>query len=857
MPLYKVLTGLAILIAAHSIAQVKPAAGDSIVIAISPTYDSVSGVHRALFGESYRKLWAAPVKLKVFHLSKEKGGLTILQKGGGLQTKSLRLHDASGKEWVLRTIQKYPERGLPENLRATVAKDILQDQVVTAHPYSSLTVPPLAAALNIPHANPQIVYVPDDTALGEYRKDFANAVFLFEEREPADAENTDNTDKTQRRLEEDNDVRVNQQIVLRARLLDMLLGDWDRHEDQWRWEKKKEKKAVEYTPVPRDRDQVYYNTTGIFPWIISHQWLKSKFQGYHNSIRDINGFNINARFFDRYFLNGLSEADWQQQIRLVQATLTDSLLRDAVYRMPDTIYQLSGEKIIQAFIARRNVLNKQAISYYRFLAKYVDVPASEKQELFDIHKQTDGHVALSIHKIKKDGSIDQLLYNRDFDPTITKEIRLYGMDGKDVFAVTGPDRSPIRIRMIGGGDTDSFAVANDVSDRGRLYVYDRADSVNHLPPSSAAKIRTATDTIVNSYNRRSFVFDRLGPLFSAQYNPDQGLQVRANMLYEKQGFRKEPYAQQHQLIASYFTGRKSFLLQYLADYKQLIGKNDLRVNILSRGPRNLGNFFGPGNETEFVNKGDKEISYYRNRFDIVNGDIRLYRKIGKHLTLNGGIAGQFYTSREANNTTRFLSTYNAAAPGDKVFDDRLYAGLVTGIEADTRNSPMLPSKGINWHTELTGMQQTNGEHDTYGKLTTDFSFYVPLLGDSTLVMANRIAGGTTFGNPAYFQMMQIGGANVLRGFHTSRFTGKTAVYHNLELRLKLFDFASYLLPGTVGLVAFNDIGRVWLPGESSNKWHDGYGGGIYIIPAELFIIQASVGFSTEGTLPYITAGFRF
>ena len=150
-----------------------------VTTSIAPGYDSVGKVHRFLFGEGYRKLWAAPVPIKVFDLKKEKGGLTILQKGGGLQTKSLRLKNASGKEYVLRSIQKYPERGLPENLRKTVARDILQDQGITSHPYAALTVPPLAKALGIAHSNPQIVYMPNDAALGEYQQEFANSVLLF------------------------------------------------------------------------------------------------------------------------------------------------------------------------------------------------------------------------------------------------------------------------------------------------------------------------------------------------------------------------------------------------------------------------------------------------------------------------------------------------------------------------------------------------------------------------------------------------------------------------------------------------------------------------------------------------------
>ena len=196
---------------------------DSIRVSIAPDYNKVGKLHRRFFGNGYRSSWAAPVWLRVCYLSKEKGGLAVVKKGGGLQTKSLRLKDSSGKEWVLRTIQKYPEQGLPPNIRSGIAKDILQDQVVTAHPFASLTIPPLAEALGITHSSPEIIYVADDTSLREFRKEFANAVYLLEEREPTG--DTDNSEKVQEALQNNHDVKVEQQIVLRARLLDIILGD--------------------------------------------------------------------------------------------------------------------------------------------------------------------------------------------------------------------------------------------------------------------------------------------------------------------------------------------------------------------------------------------------------------------------------------------------------------------------------------------------------------------------------------------------------------------------------------------------------------------------------------------------------
>ncbi len=834
----------------------QPVPGDSITASIAPEYDHVSSFHRFLFGESYRKLWAAPVKLKIFRLEKEKGGLRIVKQGGGLQTKSVRLEDPTGQQWVLRTVQKYPERGLPENLRKTVARDILQDQVSGTHPFSALTVPPLAEALGIPHANPEIVYVPDDTALGEYRKDFANGIFLFEEREPLESSKTDNTTKVQQKLQEDNDARVEQKLVLRARLLDMLLGDWDRHEDQWRWDKQKDNGETVYTPVPRDRDQVYHKPTGVFPWIVSHQWLKSKFQGYHDEIRDINGYNFNARYFDRYFLNSLSEKDWKEQVAFVQHTLTDSLITRAIHLFPDTIFALCGKQTIATFISRRNVLEKQALEYYHFLSKTVDIPASDKHDLFEIVHAPEGVLQVTVRKIKKSGKQKQVIYQRDFYPAETKEIRLYGFAGNDVFSVTGNTPSSIKVRLIGGADEDSFYVSPQLHNKSRLFIYDRSDSVNQLPPRRLAHIRTSRDSIVNTYDKQSFQYDRFMPIIWANYNIDYGLMPQVGASYETHGFRKKPYAMKQQLLGNYSLGRRSFSFTYLGDFKQLIGKNDLVIDVNARGPHNVSNFFGTGNGTVFINKDDKRILYYRNRYDFVTGSVRLQHGFGKW-SLNGGLGAQYYNSAEKNNTGHFLDDYNTAHPEANVFNNKVYAGIVAGFSFDTRNSVAEPTSGVFWNTNFAGMQQLNENHESYGELTSEFSFYYSPTHSNRLVFANRTGSGANIGNPGFFQLMHIGGVQNLRGYHTFRFAGRTMLYNNFEVRLKLLDFTSYLLPGTLGLIGFNDIGRVWMPGESSGEWHDGYGGGIYIEPANLITIQGVVGMSKENTLGYISLGFRF
>lgn len=842
-------------LASEAFARSSPAS-DSITVAIEPTYNDVNTLHRWLFGNSYRRVWATPVKLRIFRLAQEKGGLTILKRGGGLQTKSLRMQDATGQQWVLRTIQKYPEIALPANLRPTVAKDILQDQVSASHPYAALAVPPLAQALGIPHAKPEIVYVPDDPALGKYRQDFANQVFLFEEREPLDAEKTDNTEKAQARLQRDHDHRVDQRTVLRARLLDMLLGDYDRHEDQWRWQRVETDSGSWYEPVPRDRDHVFYKPSGAFPWALSLHLLKANVQGYDAHIRSINRWNDKARHFDRYFLNALSEEDWKTEIAYVQRQLTDSLIASAIKAMPPVVYRLSGPRLVKDFIARRNELAWQALRYYRFLSKTVEVPASDKKEDLEIAYQANGQLVVTIRKAAQDGGAGPVRYQRRFDPAVTREVRLYGLGGADRFAVAGPRASAIRVRLVGGDGEDTFTVDPGLRPKRKLRIYDRSDEPNTLPPAHQARLKLAADTSVNEFSKTSFRYDYLQPLLFASYNRDFGFQTIGNFIYQKQGFRKSPYAARQSLLVNYGFGNRSLLLNYVGQFRRAVGHNDLTVNVLSQGPNYNINFFGTGNETRFVNSGNQRIRFYRSVYNLLNAEVRLSRASGPW-KLSGGLTGQYYTSNRADNRDRFLLVYDAQKPTEAVFSSQTYAGLVAGASFDTRDKGLMAHRGVYWETSLSGLRRLDGKQRTLGQLLSEFSFYVNPLRDSSLIIASRVGGGTTLGEATYFQQLKLGGAQNLRGFYLWRFTGNSMAYNNLEVRLKLFDFHSYLLPGTLGVVGFNDVGRVWLPGESSEKWHNGYGGGVYFLPAQLLLIQAVVGFSTEGTYPYFSAGFRF
>jgi hypothetical protein len=828
---------------------------DSIKVAPHAKYNHVTPQRRLFFGENYRKLWALPVNIKVLHLLTVKGGLTVTGLGGGNQTRSLHLQDAAGNKYALRSVQKYPERALPDDEKHTIKKDILQDEVSTSNPYSALIVPPLAGALDIPHSNPQIVYVGDDEALGQYRKEFANQVYLFEETEAADKK-VIKTEKVQDKLQEDNDNRVDQKLLLRARLLDMIIGDWDRHGGQWRWQKEDLEKGNLYKPVPQDRDKVFYSTSGIFPWFAASK--NAQLQPYRDKIKSVGKWNYNNRYFDPYFLNQLNQADWQEQITYVQSKLTDELLTNAVKLMPADIYAITGKKTINTLIARRNNIKEDALAYYQFLSKNVDIPASDKRDEFVIEKQQNGFINVAIYKIKKDDTRGDAFYQRTFDPAITEEIRLYGMGGKDKFNVDGTASSSIKVRLIGGDDEDTFTTSSTVTDRNKLFIYDRSDEQNNLPSDKYARIETSTDTNINKFDKENFKYDRSSPKFGLGYNTEDGVRLQVGYVIEKHGFRDDPFVYKQDFSAGYTLSKGSFIFTYVGDFKNVIGKNGLLVNIIARGPHNVNSFFGYGNESGFPNAGSKKFNYYRNRYDYTIADIRLYQQ-HDDWRISEGLVGEYYTSKAANNTNLFFNEYNLAHPAENLFATKAYGGVVLGAEYDTRNSATYPTKGVLFSTRFIGLSGINLSGHTNGQLFSTFSFYLNPGNDSTFVIADKIGGGVFTGNGEFFQMMNLGGPFSLQGFHTSRFIGKQMVFNDLELRLKLFKFNTYFFPGTLGLIAYNDAGRVWLPGETSNTIHDTYGGGLFITPYSKFILSAVLGHAPapDGNLLYLAAGFRF
>lgn len=825
---------------------------DSVSVMASDKFQA-GGLRKFLIGKNYRPEWGTNVKAPVLNIGKENGGMKIIRRGGGHQTKSLRLEDPTGKEWVLRGIEKtVTDAALPPDLRGTFVKDVVQDGVSASYPFAALSVPDLAAAAGIHHAKPKLVYLPDDPRLGKYRADFANTLSILEEREPGRFKKTINTFDLVEKLEDDNDNRVDQQEFLKARLLDMFIMDFDRHEDQWRWGVDDEGKGNRYVPLPRDRDQAFFVNQGLLSWIASWPWVTPQVQGFRSKARNIKIYNFNGRNLDRNYLNSLSDDDWRTAAETLVKAMTDEVIESALSKQPDEIKQYSYQTIIEKLKARRNYYVGEMMTYYRFISKIVHVAGSDKNELFDVYREADGKVTVKVYKITKEGELFTKLYDRTFDPEITKEIRLYGLGNDDKFHIHGSG-DKIRIRLIGGKGEDHF---ENKSAGGKTIVYDLDNGKNTFTGSFTKKLSTNPD--VNRFDRNDFKYNLWIPFVSFAFNRDDGLYLGASIKHIAHAFRKKPYAYSHQLAINHSLATNAYNFRFNSEFIRAVGSMDLQVNADIKAPNNVTNFFGFGNETRsLIDSKPGNINYYRTRYTL--GDLSLLlRKAGKTISYSFGPAFQFYSLDSNANTGRIIKN-----PSESGLDlanasqKKSYFGGEFHLGIDTRNNSVNPSRGINWLTTFRAMNGLTDASRNLTQLSSDMSVYMSFSGNPKLILATRFGGGVNFGETEFFQAQYLGGTMNLRGFRKYRFAGKSMAYNNTDLRIKIADFRTYLFPGSLGILLFHDVGRVWMKNDTSDKWHSGYGGGIWISPMRRAVITLILARSDEETLPQLSFGFQF
>ncbi|HEX2079846.1 MAG TPA: BamA/TamA family outer membrane protein [Longimicrobium sp.] len=800
------LLALLLAVAAESAAAQAPA--DSARVAAGPEYRA-GALKRALLGRSYRPLWTTPVSVPVLDLGTFAGGLTPTETGGGNQTRSLRFRGADGREYAFRSVNKDPGResgGLPGP-----GKALLRDQVSSQNPAGALVAGRLMDATGVLHVDPLLFVMPDDPRLGEFRAEFAGMLGQLEERPDdgfAGAAAVEDTDVMLRALRAGPADRVVAEEYLVVRLMDVLLGDWDRHADQLVWARYDQGGVRWWRPVPRDRDYAFVDYDGLL-LDLGRTFLPQAVR-FRPEYGNLYGLLHQARFLDRWLLGGVPRAAWDSAAAALRARLTDALIDEAVGMMPAEYRALEGARLAAVLRARRDRLPAMAAEYYATMAREPEAHGTDAADFAVVERRGDS-VEVRIHAGATEAG--EAWFRRRLAAGETREVRVYLHGGDDRAEVRGT--GGMLVRVIGGEGDDRL------EDRGRgartafydhqgddAFVraagtlvdtrpYERADSV---PVGTGAR-KPPRDWGTSGGALTPF----------ATVRPFADLVVGVGPSHTRYGFRREPFATRWQLRglwAPLYTrfgveGRYTRRWTGSGSFGYLFGRASELEGVY---------FTGYGNATRDPERLRHYILFERQA--LLEPGVVLDRGGGLTLSLAGVIR---YTDPEVEPRT--------PADDARVLGTSAYAtaGARAGAAWVRVDSAAFPRRGWTLALEggafpfLTGSAGDGAREGAFWRAGARGAAYLPL---GRPVLAVRAGGEKVWGDFPVQYAALLGGSPTLRGYSYQRFAGDASAFGSAELRVPV--------TGGVGALALADAGRVWYRGESAGGWHTALGAGAFL-----------------------------
>ncbi len=832
---------------------------DSVAIVPGPHHDAGS-FGRFVFGQHYRDLWTTRLTLPVLSLDTFATGLRPLRRGGSHQTLSLHLQGADGRHFVFRSVQKDASLGLPVELRGTYVDRIAQDLLNAALFGGPLIVASLLDATGVLHVTPQLVVMPDDPRLGEFRADFAGMLGLLEERPQGPADDDDDaafagaqsvvsSEKLFEHITSDGDEQVDARVFLAARLFDVFVGDWDRHPDQWRWARFGGDAKDRWYPIPRDRDWAFARLDGLMWGLVRTAYPWPQFVNFERIYPDLVWLTWTGRRLDRRLLSGLERPVWDSVALALRDQMSDEVIDRAIDRLPGSLARDVGiVKLRASMRARRDSLPAAARAFYAVLADEVDVHGTDGDEVVEVAREVRNVTTVTIRQRRKSGAPRARVWlERHFDGAETREIRLYLHKGDDSIIVRGVAPTSVVVRVVGDGKKNVYVDSSTSPQRVRYYdrnpasVVEGAGGLHDIDRRGYKEPKT----------RRGWIDpprdwgERWRPLPWVSYAPIVGLFVGGGPLYKRYGFRDHPYSYSTSFLAGYATGANRFRAQLTTDVRR--SNSDVHASLVARySGIDIVRFYGYGNAT--ARSGSDRFHAVDQR--VLSVEPMVYFPLATDLEVHAG-AGVRYTRTETsdNNFIATSAPYGVGAFGQ--------VGMRGGVAYDTRDFPDNATTGILLSADAAHYPDLWSARGTFGALRSTVSTYLHGGGHLQPVLALRASGEKLWGRVPFSDAAFIGGASTVRGLAEQRFAGSASLVGNAELRVFLTKMF-LLLPADVGAFGLSDAGRVYAAGDDSNSWHQGYGGGIWVsLLGRQNTFSVAMARSREGRGFYFRSGMMF
>ena len=822
-----------------------------------------SGSYITFWGKHYRKFYGSKINTPTANIDSLFNGLTPMFYEIKNRAKTLHLFNKSGQEFLMTSRKKnvaqflreitHKGQDIGDEFDNTYTEDLLLDLATTAHPFITLAVPKLSDAANLYHTNPTLYYIPKQSSLKQFNSNFGDELYLIEERATSGhgdiesfgyANTIISTNDLFNNLRNFDNSYVDEDTYIRARLFDMLIGDWNRDEEQWRWAEFQDKNDTIYKPVSQDRSQAFSKYDGIILEVLTRIIGNLKtYRGYDSKIGNIKWFNDKAHALDMTLINQSTYKDWKDQVNFLQENITDEVIENALAQLPSEVQEETISEIKDKLKGRLNNLDEIAKKYYKYIIKYPVVKGNDNPNWFDIEHLKKGKTVIKIYTINNNKKGD-LLFEKTYSKKETSEIWIYGLDSRDVFNVTGEKNKVITLRIAGGQKNDIYNIETGK----KVTIYDFETKENTFKTDKGNK-RLFDDYEMNlfDYQKLKYAKNQFVPILGS--NPDDGMKIGVADIFTIYGFERNPFSQQHTFEVGYYFSTKGYDLRYDAEFANVYKKWNLLIESYLTSPKSTRNFYGYGNESE-------------NLDDLLGKDYHRVplstQSIIPSLKWRGRMGSEFKigTSLES---FKIEKTDNINIPPNFKGHRNNYVGLISSFSYQNFNETSFPTLGMATQIELGWKTNVNtNKKENNGFIRPSVGFNYNLTSNKRLVLATVIKADIIIGNTfKFYNAASIGGIDGLRGYNNHRFTGNTSYYQNTDIRYNLTKFKTKVVPFQLGLFGGFDYGRVWYRGEVSENWKTSYGGGLWIDTAQLINFSLSAFKATEGVYFRFSLGFGF
>ena len=826
-------------------------------------YDSVmtkkNKFYEFLWGKHYREYYSKKINVKNLALDTLFGGVKTDRAGGGHQTKSLRLETKTGNEYVIRALRKSGVRFLQsvafknqyviDEFTGSYADKFLLDFYTTSHPYTPLVIGEMADKLGIRHTTPQLFYIPKQNTLKNFNENFGDELYYLEDR-PMETEENPNkvigTDEVILNLAKDEKYKMDENSWIKARLFDMLIGDWDRHHDQWKFEVRKENGNVIYSPIPKDRDQAFTKYDGFITGILMDFPELKHMQTFDNEIKSVKWFNREPYPLDLVFAKNSVSGDWQKQAEFIQNNLSENDIRLAFKNLPNEVQDDVSEDLIKKILVRKKDLPKYALEYFQLLNEKVILTGTDKKDRFVITRLRNNETGIKIIRLKKSG--EELESSKIYQGNLTQEIFLYGLDDDDEFLVEGNEKSTIKLSLLGGLDNDKYSIENAK----KVKIFDYKTKKNDFENKGNSRLILTDDYDINQYNYRNPKYNVFTTFFNVGFNPDDDVIIGGNAVYTVNDFIKKPFAQRHHFIANYFTGTNGYEFAYNGVFPKYVGGWFYGLGTRITSSHYIKNFFGIGNKS--VNPKDE----FGDNFNNVRArEFAFSPSINWNKNASTFSAKLNYEMLKIEKTAnRFVSLPNVV--NEDVFSAKHFGGADLSFVYENLDNKANPKLGMKFDIRTVYNMNLQNTNRQYASIETGLGFLHYLTNDKKLVWSSYAKAKWLLGNDyEFYQMATLGGNHDLRGFSFNRFYGKNSLFQTSDLRYEVGKIKNSILPLTYGFFGGFDLGRVWIPNEYSKKWHNSFGGGLWLNAVDAISVNASYFKSSDGGRLVVGVGGSF